>query len=110
MQPTRQIYPCLESYFRQEAKTELLHFARILGQWSTIVGEKWARFARPLCVKNGKLYVAVADRGYAQAMEMRKKRTLDYVKVIIESRDVREIVFRVSDSLFEDDSRDAGVP
>ena len=77
--------------------------------WPRALGEGISRAARPVSVRNGCLYVEVADSSWLYELELRKQELLARINEHMEDSRIDEIRFRLSSEGLGFDCDDEGV-
>ncbi len=93
--PERHVSELLGEFFRRSGMKRAVRRAEAVLLWPQVAGPEVARFAEARVVRDGVLYVDVADSETAMHLSLQRQRFLDVYHGRFEVREVRDIRFRV---------------
>lgn len=95
MNPSADLNTSLEKALKERKMEDLLHFSKIQKYWNVIVQEPLSSRTAPVKLEKQTLLVHVEDSAYTFHLKHYEKQILDYIRVVIQSRKVSQIRFRV---------------
>jgi len=93
--PERHVSELLGEFFRRSGMKRAVRRAEAVLLWPQVAGAEVVRFAEAKVVRDGVLYVDVSDSETAMHLSLQRQRFLDVYHSRFETREVRDIRFRV---------------
>lgn len=95
MHPSADLNSSLEKALKDRHLEDLLFYSKILQHWNVIVQEPLSSRTAPYKLEKHTLHVHVEDAAYSYHLKHYEKQILDYIRAVIQSRQVQKIRFSV---------------